>query len=196
MMVGSTSRSTEVRGVKCAPSLCRSAGSSARTSSVPKIAGSTSRQSACAASISSWSWSAVSGSATGCSNRPPLKWGTATRSATEKPPLAMVRHSSSTRGGKLAALRRESARSWVNAPLGSRLTSSANMVNRQRIRKPATSAGACPGSNDCASRASRSAISRVTRALRRAGSRLSGSSQAAASRARTSGSARSSRLMR
>ena len=35
----------------------------------------------------------------------------------------------------LATLRRESARSWVKARLGSRRTSSANIVNRQRIRK-------------------------------------------------------------
>ena len=69
----------------------------------------------------------------------------------------------------------------MNARLGSRPTSSANMVNRQRIRKPATVFGAWPAaSSDCGHLASRVGDLARDRAAARVGSRLSGSSQTAA----------------
>jgi len=66
-------------------------------------------------------------------------------------------------------------------------TSSANIVNGQRMRKAATLPALWPRfSSDCESLASSAAISRVTRAVRRAGSSESRSVQMARSRVCTS----------
>ena len=75
-IVGRTSRSTYARGVKWAPNLCRSFLSRARSRSVPKIAGSTSRHCFRPESISRPICSSVKGSAVPWSNRPPLKRST------------------------------------------------------------------------------------------------------------------------
>jgi hypothetical protein len=160
-------------------------GFSARSSSVPKIAGSTSRQSARAASLSSCSWRASSGSAVDAAKSSPLKRGICVRRITEKPPASIVRQRCSIIGGKLATSWRRSASSCVKERLGSRPTSSANIVKRQRIRKWATSSAGWLASRERASAASWPAIVRVTRALRCAGSRLSGSVHTVASKART-----------
>jgi len=85
----------------------------------------------------------------------------------------------------------------VNPSRGSRPTSSANMVNRHRIRKSATACGACPdASSDRAIAASFAATSRVTLAARRPGSSSSGAVHASRSRSRTPASASSASLIR
>jgi len=81
MTVGSTSRSTKGRGVNSAPSRPRSLVAKAFSSSVPKMAGSTSAQSLPAAKISKANSFASTGSgATSLSgparNKPPLKRST------------------------------------------------------------------------------------------------------------------------
>ena len=80
---GMTRRSTQRLGVNSAPSLRRSRGSSACSRKVPKIAGSTSRQSALAASIRRPRSSGLSGSAARSWNSPPLKRSTASLAVEE-----------------------------------------------------------------------------------------------------------------
>jgi hypothetical protein len=76
-----------------------------------------------------------------------------------------------------------------NAPLGRSSTSSANMLNRQRVRKAATYSGLWPAdSRERATAARWPATSRVTAAEARVGSSSVGSSQTRRRRSRTSGS--------
>jgi hypothetical protein len=79
---------------------------------------------------------------------------------------------------------------------GNKPTSSANMVNKQRIKKVATDSAECCCSKDFAKPAKCVAISRVTNAAFLDGSRLCGSSQIAFKRSRISGLCKSSSLMR
>ena len=199
--VGSTRRSTKARGVNCAPSRLRSFASSAFSSKVPKMAGSTSAQSLLAASSSQ----AISarftgnGSAPPCApgrNRPPLKRNTACSSAMLNPPASIVAHKSPTSGRKATGLARHRSSSLVKPACGSSPTLCANMQKMQRIRKVATCSGAWRGrlgspSSAAASLASNAAMSRVTWARRRAGSSDLGSSQTWRSNSRTSGLRRS-----
>ena len=193
--VGSTSRSTKARGVKCAPSWPRCRAVRAFSSRVPKIAGSTSAQSRPAAVTSRPISSAVTGSGSMLpAYSPPLKRRTIASAATEKPPAFIVRHRSATRGTNFSGAPRQRCRMAVKVVRsGSRPMDWANMQNRQRIRNAATVSGACRASSARASRAKYSAISRVTAVRRRAGSRLCGSCHTAARVSRTAGSARSAR---
>ena len=131
-------------GREVAPSLCRSFLSRARSSSVPKIAGSTSRHCFRPASISRPICSSVKGSAVACSKRPPLKRSTDCMRIGEKPPVFIVVQREPAMSGN--AVIRPSSRSLlsiaVKQSLGSNPTSSAKNVNRQRIRKWATRSGA------------------------------------------------------
>ena len=128
---------------------------------------------------------------------PPLNFLRSVRRTGEQPPPFMV----SQRDFKAGAARSGWPRSFCSRseklPLGISSTSSANMVNRQRMRKRATASAVWPwASKDRPSAASRSATSRVTWALIFAGLRESGSVQIDRRRSRTLSSRRSSRRMR
>ena len=156
-----------------------------------------SRESARAASSSRAIWAASSGRVSGCLNSLPLKRSTSSTSTAEKPPLSMSRHSWATMRMAVSGCSRWRVNRVRKLSCGSSFTSSANMVNRQRIRNCATACASWPlFSSDLASSASCAAIWRVTRADSRLGSSAIGSSQTWRRRSRTAASRRSARAMR
>ena len=177
-------------------------GSSARSSSVPKMAGSTSRQFGPrgleqAASI----WSRVERQHVGVLEQLAVEaqqlLGAAPRTEAARVHVAAtarrtMRHelSSRCRRSRLDEQRRRRWRAWA-AGRRPRRTS----LNRQRVRKAATGFGGVAGGFErrAPASASCSATSRVTLALRARGSSASGSSQSWRRRSRTSSSCRSAK---
>ncbi|MNG10607.1 hypothetical protein D3C84_940860 [compost metagenome] len=74
-------------------------------------------------------------------NSPPLNLSRVLSRIGEKPPLFMVCQRCSSIGAKVSGLFFRRCSSSVKPRSGSRPTSSANMVNRARIRKLETSCG-------------------------------------------------------
>ena len=136
-------------------------------------------------------------------NSDPLKCRTRSSTTAEySAPASICRQRASTFATNFPGLLLRVSSSRVKDSLGNNFTSSQNIVNRHRIRNPATSAGSragcgpSPCSSRFASAASLAARSRVAFALRLAGSRAAGSVQTARSVARTSSRRRSSNSTR
>ena len=127
------------------PSLRRSFGSSACSSSVPKMAGSTSRQSAFAARSNTPISSRVRSKAVVFLKRPPLKWRMrASMTSLMSMPESISAQSRFRRRGNISGFSTHFPKRSRKLSAGRRPVSSANIVKRQRMRKCATSSGLLP----------------------------------------------------
>ena len=143
------------------------------------MAGSTSRQSAFAASMRRESWTSVDGERLGVGEEAAVEAQDV--AVEDRGEAALVHRRPRGRqsvGATCSGVPRRLVRRSRKAFSGMSRTSSANIEKRQRIRKRATRSGAWPcASKERPSAARRPAISRVTRAAVRAGSSASGSDQ-------------------